>query len=206
MKKLYFASVLVLAAGLAHGQQRPTPAAQTQSVAQFQQQLNQEFRNPAESPLPAAEQAAFKGLPFYPVRYEYCVVAQLVRDTTSLPFFMPVSQGLPRQHRRYGELRFELNGQPQRLAVYQSLALLQKPGYADYLFVPFTDATNGHGSYSGGRYLDLRIPPRGVATLVLDFNKAYNPSCAYATGYACPVPPPENRLAVPIPVGVQSSH
>jgi len=207
MKKRYVIGSLVLAANLALGQTpRPAPTAQAQSVTEFQHKLNLEFSNPAESPLSAEARAAFKGLPFYPVRYEYCVVAQLVRDSTAQPFAMPVSQGAPRQHRRYGELRFVLNGQPQHLAVYQSLALLEKPGFADYLFVPFTDATNGHGSYGGGRYLDLRLPPKGVTTLVLDFNKAYNPSCAYSAGYACPKPPAENELAVAIPAGVQSDH
>ena len=207
MIKRYFVGGLLLAANLALGQTpRPTPAAQAQSVAEFQRKLNQEFSNPIESPLSAEERTAFKGLPFYPVRYDYCVVAQLVPDSTAQPFAMPVSQGAPRQHRRYGELRFVLNGQPQRLAVCQSLALLQKPGYADYLFVPFTDPTNGHGSYGGGRYLDLRLPPKGVTTLVLDFNKAYNPSCAYSGRYSCPVPPAENELPVAISAGVQSDH
>jgi uncharacterized protein (DUF1684 family) len=76
----------------------------------------------------------------------------------------------------------------------------------DYLFIPFTDLTNGHGSYGGGRYLDLTIPPAGTTTMVLDFNRAYNPSCAYNVAYSCPVPPPENRLAIAIPAGVKSDH
>ena len=83
---------------------------------------------------------------------------------------------------------------------------LKRPGLEDYLFVPFTDLTNGHDSYGGGRYLDLRIPPKGVTTMQLDFNRAYNPSCAYNRGYSCPVPPAENRLAATIPVGVRSDH
>jgi uncharacterized protein (DUF1684 family) len=188
------------------GQARTTPAAHTQQVAAFQQKINHEFSDPAESPLSAAERAAFKSLPFYPVAYKYCVVAKLVRDSTALPFAMPTSASQLAMYRKYGELRFELNGQPQRLTVYQSLALLQKPGFADYLFLPFTDLTNGHGSYGGGRYIDLRIPPAGTTVIALDFNCAYNPSCAYSHAYACPIPPAENRLAVAIPAGVQSDH
>ncbi|MFC7667025.1 DUF1684 domain-containing protein [Hymenobacter humi] len=103
-------------------------------------------------------------------------------------------------------LRFVLQGQPMRLSVYQSADLLKRPGFEDYLFVPFTDLTNGHGSYGGGRYLDLRIPPAGTRVMQLDFNRAYNPSCAYNHGYSCPVPPAENRLPVAIPVGVRSDH
>ncbi len=188
------------------GQARPTPTAHAQQVAVFQQKINHEFSDPAESPLSATERAAFKSLPFYPVAYQYCVVAKLVRDSTALPFAMPTSASQLAMYRKYGELRFELNGKPQRLTVYQSLALLQKPGFADYLFLPFTDLTNGHGSYGGGRYIDLRIPPAGTALITLDFNCAYNPSCAYSRGYSCPIPPAENRLAVAIPAGVQSDH
>jgi uncharacterized protein (DUF1684 family) len=72
--------------------------------------------------------------------------------------------------------------------------------------LPFTDLTNGHGSYGGGRYIDLRIPPAGSRTIALDFNQAYNPSCAYNHAYSCPVPPPENRLNVAILAGVQHDH
>lgn len=198
--------VFLLLSLFAHGQTRPTAAAHAQAVAEFQHQLNHEFADPAESPLSAAERAAFKGLPFYPVNEAYWVAARLVRDTTALPFAMPTSTNQLPQYRKYGELHFELNGQPLRLAVYQSLALLQKPGFADYLFVPFTDLTNGHGSYHGGRYLDLRIPPAGTTRLALDFNRAYNPSCAYSPAYSCPIPPAENRLPLAIPAGVQSEH
>ncbi len=188
------------------GQVRPTPAAHAQSVAEFQQKLNHEFSDPAESPLSAEERAAFKSLPYYPVDYRYCMVAKLVRDSTALPFAMPTSTSRLPLYRKYGELRFELNGQPQRLTLYQNLDLLQKPGFADYLFLPFTDLTNGHGSYGGGRYIDLRVPPAGTRTLILDFNQAYNPSCAYSHRYSCPVPPAENRLAVAILAGVQHDH
>ena len=132
--------------------------------------------------------------------------AQLVRDSTSQPFAMQTSTDRRPLYRKYGELRFVLLGQPMRLSVYQSVDGLKRPGLEDYLFVPFTDLTNGHGSYGGGRYLDLRIPPKGVTTMQLDFNRAYNPSCAYNRGYSCPVPPAENRLAVAIPVGVRSDH
>lgn len=205
MKRCCLLSVFLLPL-LAQSQALPTAATHAAGVAEFQRQLNREFSDPAESPLPAAERATFRGLPFYPVAVGYCVAARLVRDSTAVAFAMPVSLGQPQQYRKYGTLQFALNGQPQQLVVYQSLALLQKPGYADYLFVPFTDLTNGHGSYHGGRYLDLRIPPSNTAAVVLDFNRAYNPSCAYSAGYACPIPPVENQLPLAIEAGVRSEH
>lgn len=175
-------------------------------VAAFQEHLNQEFRSPQESPLSAAERQAFTSLPYYPAGYRYYVVAKFVRDTTAQVFAMKTSTSRRPLYRKYGEVSFTLAGRSLKLSVYQSQDLLTKPGFTDYLFIPFTDLTNGHGSYGGGRYLDLRIPPAGVSTMLLDFNCTYNPSCAYNGAYSCPVPPAENRLAVAIPAGVRSDH
>ena len=175
-------------------------------VAEFQAELNAEYRDAARSPLPAAVRRKFTGLPFFPVRYEACVLAGFVRDSSQAPFAMPTSTERKAMYRKYGELHFTLEGQPRHLTVYQSLDLLHRKGYEDYLFVPFTDLTNGHTSYGGGRYLDLRMGQIKNGQLVLDFNRAYNPFCAYSTAYSCPVPPPENRLTVAIEAGVMSDH
>jgi uncharacterized protein (DUF1684 family) len=86
--------------------------------------------------------------------------------------------------------------------VYQSEELMKLPDYADYLFLPFTDATSGEESYANGRYIDLRIKDIGNNQYTIDFNKAYNPYCAYVSGkYNCPIPPAENNLAVAIRAG-----
>ena len=211
MKKLLLLGWLGLLAGPVRAQ---APAATVhldttahqQSVLQFQADLNAEFRNPEESPLSAAERKAFAGLPFYPTDYRYYVEATLVRDSTSRPFEMPTSTARRPLYRKYGELRFVLDGQPQHLSIYQDLSLLKRPGFDDYLLLPFTDGSNGHGSYGGGRYLDLRLPPAGSRVMQLDFNRAYNPSCAYSPNFSCPVPPAENRLPVAILAGVRSDH
>jgi hypothetical protein len=79
--------------------------------------------------------------------------------------------------------------------------LTKKEGYEDFLFLPFNDYTNGNETYGGGRYLDLRIPDG--STIILDFNKAYNPYCAYTDRYSCPVPPKENSITTYIYAGVQ---
>ena len=205
-RSLLFAILLLLWSRLVAGQTRPDSLVHRQLVQVFQQDLNREFADPKESPLTAAERRAFTTLPFYPTRYAYVVQAQLLRDSISRPFAMETSTAHRPLYRKYGELRFVLNGQAQRLSVYQSVDLLKRPGFEDYLFVPFTDLTNGHGSYGGGRYLDLRIPPAGSSGLMLDFNRAYNPSCAYNHDYSCPVPPAENRLAATILAGVRSDH
>ena len=101
-----------------------------------------------------------------------------------------------------GTLEFRLAGKKQRLTVYRSPPLSAKPEYAHSLFVPFTDLTNGAATYGGGRYLDL-TGPLGP-TVDLDFNKAYNPYCAYGGKYSCPLPPVENHLQVPVTAGVKA--
>ncbi|GGG45434.1 DUF1684 domain-containing protein [Hymenobacter glacieicola] len=185
---------------------RPSVAEHSQQVFAFQQKLNAEYRNPAESPLPAEAQKSFTGLPFYPVNYAACVEARFEADSLGAPFQMVTSTARRPQYRKYGVLHFAFEGKPQQLVVYQSLDLQRNPEYRDYLFVPFTDRTNGHGSYGGGRYLDLRRGQIRQGKIVLDFNQAYNPYCAYGGQYSCPVPPAENRLQIAVQAGVMSDH
>jgi uncharacterized protein (DUF1684 family) len=91
--------------------------------------------------------------------------------------------------------------------VGQRLSVFWMTGYAGGLFVPFRDATSGSDTYGAGRYLldtlkgaDHGGNPRD-GTLILDFNMAFHPSCAYDPRWSCPLAPPENRLAVPITAG-----
>ncbi|MCK5678470.1 MAG: DUF1684 domain-containing protein, partial [Flavobacteriaceae bacterium] len=88
------------------------------------------------------------------------------------------------------------------LEIYQNQKLILTTDYEDYLFLPFTDKTNGESTYGGGRYLDLKIPDGD--TTVIDFNKAYNPYCAYNHKYSCPIPPKANQLDVEINAGVKA--
>ncbi|MBC7448691.1 MAG: DUF1684 domain-containing protein [Hymenobacteraceae bacterium] len=197
---------LIVAAATVVAQPAPWLSAEAHAaqVSEFQRELNAEYRDPAQSPLPPTVLKGFGGLPFYPINYDCYVDATFVRDSTAAPFFMPTSKPRQAPYRKCGELRFSLNGQALHLTVYQNLDLLKKPGYENYLFVPFTDATNGHGTYGGGRYLDLRSPL--AASILLDFNRAYNPYCAYSDRYSCPIPPAENHLRGPVPAGVMSDH
>lgn len=117
-------------------------------------------------------------------------------------FSMPTSSGRTKMYRQYGKLSFYYEGTPQVLYVYQSHALLQDPQHADHLFLPFTDHTTGRESYETGRYIDLSISGIKNNQITVDFNKAYNPYCAYVSGiYSCPIPPKENRLKVAIRAG-----
>jgi uncharacterized protein (DUF1684 family) len=101
---------------------------------------------------------------------------------------------------KYGEVHFMIDSQAFKLEVYQSPDVSKMPGYADYLFIPFTDLTNGEETYEVGRYIEFRIPKSD--NVILDFNQSYNPYCSYAAGkYSCPIPPEANQLTVAIPAG-----
>lgn len=172
------------------------------SVEKFQQQLNEEYRNPDESPLREDNFKKFKVHPFFPISQQYAVTAKLVKTKNAEPFEIPTSSGKSKKYREYGKLYFKLNGKQQVLTVYQSLQLLEDPEYQDYLFLPFRDLTNGKETYGGGRYLDLTISEK--EEIIIDFNKAYHPYCAYnATDYNCPIVPRENWLNIRIKAGVK---
>ncbi len=100
---------------------------------------------------------------------------------------------------RYGKLIFTIHDTALQLTVYQSVK--QNPQYRNYLFIPFTDITTGDETYGSGRYIDIETTDIKNNIVTIDFNKAYNPYCAYTTGYNCPIPPKENYLAVGIKAG-----
>ena len=175
-----------------------------ESIKEFQKHLNEEYKDPEESPLSEDERSSFTQHDFYDIDTSFIVEAEFVRTPYESTFRMQTSSNRQPIYVKYADLYFTLKGEKMKLAVYQSQSLKQDPEYFDYLFLPFTDITNGEGSYSGGRYIDLRIPEKGTKKIILDFNKAYNPYCAYSGGYSCPVPPAENNLEKAITAGVKA--
>jgi uncharacterized protein (DUF1684 family) len=163
-----------------------------------------EFLKGEKSPLGPEEKRKFKGFNFYPIDLKYRVEAAFIR-TEGLPLFKMQTTGdrLP-QYVKYGEVHFKIDDHDFALEVYQSPDIMKMPGYEDYLFIPFTDTTNGHETYDVGRYLEFRIPES--ETVIVDFNKCYNPYCAYSPSYACPIPPVANQLPIAIPVGEKKFH
>ncbi len=172
------------------------------AIRSFQEEKNREFRDPQSSPLSQEELRRFSGLDFFAPDTAYQVMARLVRSPEALPFDMPTNTDRTTRERKYGTVYFELMGKPCSLEVYQSPDLIMQEGYGDYLFLPFTDRTNGEETYEGGRYMDLRIPSGD--SLLLDFNTAYNPTCAYNPEYSCPVVPGVNHLDLSVRAGVKA--
>ena len=130
------------------------------------------------------------------------VTAKFVRTVDEQPFKMKTTTDRLPEYVKYGELIFDLKGKPFKLNIYQNQDLIKKEGFEDYLFLPFLDNTNGEESYGGGRYIDMRIPDGD--TIIVDFNSAYNPYCAYNEKYSCPIVPRENYLDTEVRAGVKA--
>lgn len=171
------------------------------AVIAFRKKMNSDFKNPKKSPLSEDELKAFTSLEFYPDNPEFRLEAEFLRTPNEVPFQMPTTTDRKPVYVKYGELYFTIQGKEYKLNVYQSQDLNRREEYKDHLFLPFTDLTNGTSSYSGGRYLDMKIPES--KNVLLDFNKAYNPYCAYSGRYSCPIPPDENNLDIAVTAGVK---
>lgn len=174
----------------------------TAEVLDFQADLNAIFKDPESSPLPDSYRKNFVGLDFFEPDSSYRVMARLVRTPNALPFIMPTTTERTTEEKVFGIVHFKLAGTAYKLEVYQNQERMTMEGYENYLFLPFTDLTNGEETYSGGRYLDLSIPEGD--SLIIDFNKAYNPYCAYNKKYSCPIVPGVNHLATRVRAGVKA--
>ncbi|RYG51587.1 MAG: DUF1684 domain-containing protein [Chitinophagaceae bacterium] len=139
---------------------------------------------------------------FYPVNEAYKVNAKVIKIPNSAWFNMETSGSLKKTFRVYAILQFVIHDTIVKLPIYQSQGLLALEKYKSLLFLPFTDLTSGEETYAAGRYIDLSLEDIKNDSLTIDFNKAYNPYCAYVSGkYNCPIPPKENQLSVAIPAG-----
>lgn len=164
--------------------------------------LDAEYADTATSPLTAEDRTHFTHLAHFPFDSTYRVHASFAPVENAEPFAMKTTKTRTPMYKVYGTLRFPLNGLERTLNVYQSVP--PHKGYENEVFVPFTDLTNGVDTYGVGRYIDLHLPLEPITTI--DFNRAYNPYCAYNDRYSCPVPPRENHLATEVRAGVLKYH
>jgi uncharacterized protein len=156
------------------------------------------FRNHPQSPLPQAIRESFTGLDYYDYNPAARAVGKLVSAEPET-YNIATSSDSSYEFTRLGSVAFDLQGRHLSLEVYWL------EGYGGGLFLPFRDATSGRTTYGAGRYLLDTIKGADLGTeddsLVLDFNFAYNPSCAYDPRWVCPLAPPPNRLDVPVEAG-----
>jgi uncharacterized protein (DUF1684 family) len=169
---------------------------------EWQRKMNADFKDATKSPLTKKDLRKFKGLDFFEFDSSYVVTATLKRTPNAKSFKMKTTTSRLPEYVKYGELGFVLKGETFKLNIYQNLGLLDDPKYEDYLFLPFLDETNGETTYGGGRYIETKIPEGDV--LMIDFNKAFNPYCAYNEKYSCPIVPRENYLKIAITAGIKA--
>jgi len=152
-------------------------------------------------PIPFADHDKFLPLAYYPIDPAFAVPAAFNEDPPSArpQVEMQTSTNDRRLMERIGTLAFTLQGRQLRLSAFREVG-----DTTDRLFVPFTDLTTGKETYKAGRYLDIPRSPTGL--YVVDFNRAFNPFCAYSSNYDCPYPPKENRLPVAVTAGEKSSR
>ncbi len=192
IKFLLFFSVMCLLHVNLHAQQYAN------EIAKHRKQYKLDFLTDEHSPLKAKDTSKLK---FYPPNPAYLVKANFTPIQDTIGFDMQTHNGVIKKYFVYGELHFTLSNKEHVLFIYQSQSLKNKKDFEDYLFIPFTDLTNNQETFGGGRYLDFRIKDIFNNTLLIDFNKCYNPYCAYKEGYSCPIPPRENDIKIPIYAG-----
>ena len=167
----------------------------------YQEHLSKEYGDSATSPLKEEDLVNFKSLEFFPVDTAFRVIARLERKNNQEFFEMQTTTDRKPEYRVWAIAIFSLKDKEYRLSIYQNKKIIDDPEYYDYLFLPFLDLTNGESSYGGGRYIDLRITEEN--TVIIEFNKAYNPYCAYNYSYSCPIVPKDNFLNLEVLAGVK---
>ncbi|MFC4405966.1 DUF1684 domain-containing protein [Haloarchaeobius iranensis] len=155
------------------------------------------FGEDQRSPLPPDVRAEFDGLDYYEVDPDYRFVVELEAYDEPEPVVVGTSTDGEQEYLAWGEFTVEIAGEAVSVTAYKG------DSEEDRLWVPFRDETSGEETYGAGRYLDLEPEHHRTedGRWILDFNEAYNPTCAYSDRYECPLPPTENWLDVPIEAG-----
>ncbi len=167
-------------------------------VEKIERERERQFKflrfNP-ESPLSTEQKNELNALSFYPINIDYRIRAKMVPAEDRRVVEIPMTDGTIEKYIKHSYAEFELKGEKQRLLLLQAVSEVDKRNF----FLAYADETSGVDTYGGGRYLNLRQD--GKSSVLIDFNLAYNPYCAYNPDYACPLPPKENIMNIAIEAG-----
>ena len=170
----------------------------TREIREYRAEYKADFLKDPRSPL---KEEDMEKLDFFAPSSRAQVTARFTLTPEEKPFEMATYSGVMRKYRKWGEATFSWGRREATLALYENLSLLSSPEYKDYLFLPFKDETNSVSSYGGGRYLNMSKKDTEDGTITIDFNKSYNPWCAFSDGFNCPIPPLQNHLQFPVRAG-----
>jgi len=163
-------------------------------LEEFRKRKDEFLKNGQDSPISAEERSSFSGLKYFPENPDLRLLVPLTHAPEE-EFEFETSSGERKSFKRIGKLGFSVEGQAAELTLYQAAS--------GSFFLPFRDLTSGKETYGAGRYVEIK---KIGENFELDFNYAYNPYCAYNSGYSCPLPPLENWLKVPITAGEMNYH
>ena len=197
---IFVTTILLLVQGVpvpAEGRDQEEIKLEERGILEWRKERDAFFRNHQRSPLLPQDKKIFKGVKYYPFDSQYFYSGQIERYILHInnPKYYATfltNKGTSKRYIRYGRFHFRLDGKDYTIEIFKSIL-------SDMLFIPFKDKTNGKETYEGGRYIDAEILPD--YKMVLDFNKAYNPSCAYNEKFVCVLPPRENMLDIEIRAG-----
>lgn len=165
---------------------------------QFRENYKKDFLENSRSPL-TAEDLPF--LDFYSGNKEWVLPCTCVLAENAIPFEMPTYSGVTRTYILYSVANCKRKNKTLTLHLYKNIHPPINPMYKNNLFLPVKDLTNGEETYGGGRYINLLDTEIKNGKIVIDFNRCYNPWCAYSDGYNCPIPPRENHLNMEVEAG-----
>lgn len=166
------------------------------SVEKFRMSTNSFFES-QDSPLEDSMKTNFIGLQYFSIDTVFRIPALYETIKDGEIFKIAVSGSSGDNYQTVGKLHFNLSGKHLTLEIYENQTL--KASENPYFFIPFSDNTNGKETYGGGRYLDFTPP--ATENMILDFNMAYQPYCAYNHAYSCPIPTTANKLNIEIRAG-----
>lgn len=165
------------------------------SIEKYRRELNMFMAKDEDSPLTEEQKENFKGLNFYPPSLDFKVRARLYVEENPEIIELPLTNGEQESYFKFAKAVFRLSGEK------QEMILLKPVGYEDpnYILFAFYDETSADETYGGGRYINLTYKEKNH--IEIDFNKAYNPYCAYNPEYICPIPLKENQINIAVEAG-----
>ncbi len=179
-----------------------SPEEYAATILKEREEKNLFLKNDNASPFNIDSTIKFTALNYFAPELKYKVSANLIPIKSKKVVVLPTSDGIEKKYLEYAYAEFKLEGKENKLLI---LEVMDAGPYRGTLFLAFADETSADETYGAGRYVDLKKTP-GATTILIDFNKAYNPYCAYSDGFTCPFPPKENVLPIAIKAGEKKYH
>lgn len=169
-----------------------------QNLLEFREAYKNGFLQDPRSPLAKDD---LQYLDFYDGNKDWSLLCDCKMVEKAKPFEMPTYSGVTRTYIVHSDVRCPYKNQTIVLKLYKNITQPINPLYKNNLFLPFKDYSNGESTYGGGRYINLYESDIQNGKIIIDFNKCYNPWCAYSDGYNCPIPPKENHIEMEVSAG-----